>query len=279
MGKKTWFYGKSLIITGGTSGIGLAIAKQLLKRGAHIIALTNDREEIESVNAEMSHSKKDFIAVECDVTSDQSRSSFKQWLESRNFDLVGLINCAGITTFGSFFETSPEHLKKVLRTNLEGAVLFTREIFPLVLSDARSDLIYLGFISSITSEEPAPFFGAYSASKAGLDMFARTLKEELPKNVKVLIARPTAVRTPFYDRALVTAKSDLKGFTEQSKKLFITPDQVANSFVKAIVKKKSGILYPGFKTKFHRITLKIPVTRWLLRRSSISLLRKKVSSK
>ncbi len=275
MNKKSWIEGKTFIITGGTSGIGLAISKKLLAAGARIIALTYDIKEITEVTMALEAYKNNFIAMECDVTSEQSRLNFKNWLASQSHDLVGLINCAGITTFGKFFDLDSQSIQQVIRTNFEGTVLFTREIFPLILENRQTFPKYLVFLSSITAEIPSPYFGPYSGTKAGLDMFARTLKLELPKEVKVLISRPTAVDTPFYEHALTTERADIKGVKKESKRFFITPETVANSLVSAILKKKEGVIYPGFKTKLQKRLFKLPLLGSLIVKRSQKTLKEK----
>ncbi len=275
LGKKSWCMGKTFVITGGTSGIGLSISEMMLKHGMRVIALTNDAKQIDEATERFQQFKDHFIAKECDITSDQSRQHVKNWLASQDLDLVGLINCAGITTFGKFFETKISDLREVIRTNFEGTVLFTREIFPVILNNENTSIKYLVFLSSVTAEFPTPYFGAYPGTKAGIDVFARSLKMELPRIVKILISRPTAVNTPFYERALTTENSDIKGLMKATKGYFITPEVVAESIVSSIIKKKEGILHPGFKTKFQRFMFNLPLMGRMIRTRANKSLREK----
>ncbi|NHI92460.1 MAG: SDR family NAD(P)-dependent oxidoreductase [Candidatus Lokiarchaeota archaeon] len=264
--KNPWFTDKYFIITGGSSGIGLALSKEFLLNGARVIIVSYDPNEFEAARTELEtlpdiEEKIEFY--KCDITKAEDRMALKEELLKRNFDIAGLVNNAGITTYGPFFETPSKDIERLMQINFVGSIMFTKDLFPLCLTQEcleEGQLKYIVFMSSTSGIVPFPFIGGYSGTKRGVEFFLESLSHELPKNVKILRMRPGTVYTNLYKNALQADCADINDLlqTTENMKVNITADKVAKPLVKAIIKKKSGRMYPNLTTRLFYGMLAMP---------------------
>ncbi len=253
--KQPWFRDKWFIVTGGSSGIGLAITQELLAYGAKVMVLSNNPNEFQPAKeacAKIPSIDERLQFFKCDISNLEDIIGFKTQIEDKRGNLVGLINNAGITTYGPFFKTPTNSINRLLQINFVGTMLFTREIFPLCLSPVpgKKDVRYLTFTSSTSAIVPFAYVGGYPGTKAGVEMALRSIELELPSNVKILFIRPGPVKTALYDSAKTAPGADTKQIVEFSSKgtTFSKPAQIARPLVRAIIKKKAGAMYPDIKT-------------------------------
>ncbi len=250
--KRPWFYGRKFIITGGTTGIGFEITKRFLEAGAKALIISHSKEELEDAKGKLHNFDDKLETFQCDVSKYEDVEKFAKYVEAqkdKDFLYGGLIECVGITNFGPFFESQLKDLIYIIRVNIEGTVTVTHQILPKVLEKNGKEMTYLTFISSVAALAEFPYFGLYSATKVAMEHFFNSLSKELPKTVKLLMIRPGAVKTRFYERAKNAPGHDMRILAEKTKSYFTTPDKVAKTFVNAIIKKKTGIIYPSFSTK------------------------------
>lgn len=272
--KKSWFVDKTFIISGGSSGIGLEIGRQLLMNEAKLVIVSNNPEEFKHAKKELNNYVDRVEFYKCDITKDEDRLALRQSLESKPNNYVGLINCAGITAFGPFFKIPINSIKQLIRVNIEGTMLFTRQIFSLLLSKPIEPILYLIFISSTSSVLELPFFSSYAGTKAGIDMLFRSIRYELPDNVHVLLMRPSVVNTKLYARADTAPGANITERIEKIKWNLIKPEQVAKPLVQAIIKKKSGIIYPNLMTKLQLRMMTFPLIKKISQRLAYKYLEK-----
>ncbi len=187
--------GKHALVTGGGTGIGLGIARQLLKAGASVTisgrreeVLHNDKIQFEADGAD---SKSISISV-CDVTSpDQVRASVQD-ASSKNGALDISVANAGIGAGGAFLAMDAETLRSVLEVNVVGA-FNTIQISAEHMREFGGSIVA---ISSIAGALGGRFRAAYSASKAGLDMLVKSAADELGGfGIRINSIRPGIVRS------------------------------------------------------------------------------------
>lgn len=178
----------SALITGGSSGIGLAIARMLAEEG-HALTLAARRvERLEQAAAEL-----DALAVAADVSREEDCSRLVAAHLERHGGLDVLVNSAGVGVGGSLADLTTKHLDLQLDVNLRGAILVTREALP-ALRDARGLVVNL---ASIAGTLPTPGLGVYGATKAALIALTRTLaREEAGNGVRATALCPGFVDTP-----------------------------------------------------------------------------------
>ena len=185
---------KVAIITGGTKGIGRAIAQDLLKTGAKVFVCARNREELKRAVAEMS----ELGQIEGELCDMRSFEQVKMMLDEceRKFGGVDvLVNNAGIGIFKSVEELAAEEFQAVLETNLFGVFYACHAAIPLM---KRRGGGYIINISSLAGANAHPRMAAYNASKFGLNGFSEALMQEVRHdNIKVSYIMPGSVNTEF----------------------------------------------------------------------------------
>lgn len=187
---------KSAIVTGGTRGIGRAIATALVTEGANIYVSARKRSEIdETVDTLAALGKGRTCGLVCDV---RDHSQVKSLFERTTAEFGGLdilINNAGIGIFKTVEETSPEDFRDVLETNLFGVYYCCHEAIPLMRQRGRG---YIVNMSSLAGANPHPRMAAYNASKFALNGFSEALMQEVRHDgIKVSYIMPGSVNTEF----------------------------------------------------------------------------------
>jgi 3-oxoacyl-[acyl-carrier protein] reductase len=190
--------GKIAVVTGGTKGIGRAIAQALIQAGAQVYISARKAEEIETTIRELNALASGSAAGSvCDVQDYiQVKTTFAD-VSSEFGGLDILVNNAGIGIFGPVENMPPEDFEAVLHTNLFGVFYCCREAIPLM---KRRGGGYIINISSLAGANPHPDMAAYNASKFGLNGFSEALMQEIRHDgIKVSYIMPGSVKTEFGD--------------------------------------------------------------------------------
>ena len=160
---------RAALVTGGSSGIGLAIARMLRDEGYGLTIAARSPERLESAAAELAAE-----AVAANVASEQDCERIVATHRERYKSLDVLVNSAGVGVAGRIEDLETKHWDLQFDVNLRGAFLVTRFALPL-LKQARGLVVN---VSSIAGTIPAPGLAAYGAAKAGLISLTRTLNAE-----------------------------------------------------------------------------------------------------
>ncbi|MGH9326677.1 MAG: SDR family oxidoreductase [Terriglobia bacterium] len=208
---------KIILITGGSRGIGLAIAQACASEGAQTLLVARHRAALERARLSVPGA----IALPADVTRAADLARLFKSVAQRFDRLDVLVNNAGVFTFKPFVRTSLADWEKNLRSNLTSLFLVTRAALPL-LDRSRSPQIVN--ILSVSSRSAFPNCSAYSASKFGALGFTRVLAKELPR-IRVTAVLPGATNTRMADEF---------NFPIDRSKL-LRPEDVARSVVSALV--------------------------------------------
>ena len=186
--------GKTAIVTGGTKGIGRAIAEALLRAGISVCISARDEREIDEIVKSLSSLGR-VTGFKADV---RVYEQVKALIDHTAKELGGLdilVNNAGIGIFETVAETSPEDFRAVLETNLFGVFYCCHEAIPQM---KRRGGGYIINISSLAGANPHPRMAAYNASKFGLNGFSEALMQEVRHdNIKVSYIMPGSVNTEF----------------------------------------------------------------------------------
>jgi 3-oxoacyl-[acyl-carrier protein] reductase len=198
--------GKVAIVTGGTKGIGRAIAEALVKEGLNVCISARSRNEIdETVRELLTLDKGRAIGIVCDV---RNQAQIKSLFGLTVTELGGvdiLVNNAGIGIFETVEATTPENFRAVLETNLFGVFYCCHEAIPLMKKRGGG---YIINISSLAGANPHPQMAAYNASKFGLNGFSEAMMQEVRHyGIKVSYIMPGSVNTEFGGDAPSAEKS------------------------------------------------------------------------
>ena len=187
---------KVAIVTGGSRGIGRAIARALADAGATVIITARNEHDLSNAVSQLKQTRSGSVAgFVCDVRDyDQVKQVFAD--VAKTFGGVDiLVNNAGIGIFESVETMSPENFRAVLETNVNGVFYCCHEAIPLM---KRRGGGYIINISSLAGANAHPRMAAYNASKFGLNGFSEALMQEVRHdNIKVSYIMPGSVNTEF----------------------------------------------------------------------------------
>ena len=187
------FTNKILVITGGTSGIGLAAARQFIKEGAKVVVTGRSRQSVGYAQRELGTNG---VAIAADVTKSADLDSLFQHVREKYGRIDVLFANAGIAKLGSVAETTEKVFDDILDANFRGAYFTVQKALPL-LSDGGA----IVFTTSWFDEAGVAGTSAVSASKAALRNFARTLAAELiGRNIRVNAVSPGVIETPLFGK-------------------------------------------------------------------------------
>jgi NADP-dependent 3-hydroxy acid dehydrogenase YdfG len=192
------------VITGASSGIGEATARDLSRDGYRLALLARRADRIEALAAELG----DAIAIVADVTD---RDSLLAAAARTREELGGadvLVNNAGVMLLGPFTSDQHEEQRRMIETNLLGAVAAT-EVFLDQLKDGGGDLVN---ISSVAGRGARPGNAVYAATKWGMGGWSEALRQELQPDIRVILIEPGAVATELTDHI---TDGDTKQMAEQ----------------------------------------------------------------
>ncbi|MEZ5344341.1 MAG: SDR family oxidoreductase [Pyrinomonadaceae bacterium] len=196
---------KIAVITGGSKGIGKAVAEGLLRSGATVFVCSRDRAILRQTIKDLERFGRAGGEV-CDV---RSETQVKMMLEEcrRIFGGVDiLINNAGVGIFGKTVEElEPDEFRQTLETNLFGVFYACHFAVPLMKERGGG---YIINISSLAGQNAHPKMAAYNASKFGLNGFSESLMQEVRhENIRVSCICPGSVNTEFGDDTISDSKS------------------------------------------------------------------------
>ena len=207
--------GKTALVTGGSSGLGLIMAKGLLSNGARVVIASRSQEKCDMALSELSEFGECW-SLATDVTVSQDRQRLLQFVESKLGGLSILINNAG-ANWGAKLEDYPdEGFEKVINTNLSAVFSLTRDAVPLLAKSAFKDdpsrIINIGSMDGIHVPivQRIPTF-AYSASKAALHHLTRSFAVDLaPRHITVNAIAPGFFESKMTDYVFEHYKQDIE---------------------------------------------------------------------
>jgi NAD(P)-dependent dehydrogenase (short-subunit alcohol dehydrogenase family) len=218
------YNGKRALVTGGSSGIGLSIARLLAVEGARVMVTGRKAAALDAA------SKEGLVAVRSDATSRADIDALAGRVEETFGRLDAVFLNAGITDSVSFEATTEEVYDAIFAANTKGPYFTLQRLLPLLAEGSGVVLT-----TSVANELGLPDLTAYSASKAALRSMARTwARELLPRGVRVNAVSPGPIDTGILHRTLPTDVADdlVAGFTAQSPMLRLgTPEEVARAAV------------------------------------------------
>lgn len=187
------------LITGGSKGIGKAIAMELASRGAICLLIARDLKRLQETAYEIKKISGKVEVYGADVSDYERISEIVREIEKKYERVDILINNAGIGLFASVMEMKIEDWDRVMNTNLTAVFYLTKQILPVMMRNEKGIIIN---IASLAGKNSFVGGSAYCASKAGLIAFSECLMLEVRNyNIKVGLVLPGSVATEFSDKS------------------------------------------------------------------------------
>ncbi|MDA7950556.1 MAG: SDR family oxidoreductase [Pirellulaceae bacterium] len=232
---------KRILLTGASSGIGRALARQLAQNGARLLITARREERLKELQTELQR-----LGAEChyyagDITDSKTRSHLIEQMEQQFGGIDILINNAGMGKINAFEKTSSETLRQQMEVNFFAAVELIRQALPYLKTGVQPIIVN---ISSVLGHCAVPFKSEYCASKFALHGFTDALRAELSNDsIEVILVSPSTTESEFFEKAA----------TEENQKpgnqMMMSPEIVAIKTISAIRKGKRELIL-SFGGKF-----------------------------
>ena len=234
--KNKRLYGKTVIITGASGGIGFNVAKILIEQyDCKVLGIARNEENLLSAKNSLNGKSENFSYFPFDVTDRAKWAEFKEYLEKNEIFPDMLINNAGfMLPFAKFEKYSQEETDDIIKTDFLSVVVATRTLLPLI---KKSDTPAIINVSSAAGLCPVVGESLYCAVKYAVRGFTETLIQDYKNQIYVAGVYPGFIRTNILHRMSVVDKEN-----KLIQKLMMPAEKAAKKIVKGISKKKKRIV-------------------------------------
>ena len=241
-----------VLVTGSSSGIGLATALLFARGGARVFATTRASSSTDELMTRARDEGLPLEHVELDVTSDDSVSTAVAGILDRAGHIDVLVNNAGISLSASVEDARMSDAKRIFEVNYFGAIRMVRAVLPSMRQRGDGRIIN---VSSISGRAPVPVLGHYGASKFALESVSESLAHEVAGlGIKVVVVEPGTTRTPMFTRRKNLRPIDPKspymphirrlyGYFGEAMKQALEAEQVAQTIVEAATSESPRFRY------------------------------------
>lgn len=255
----------AVVVTGGSEGIGRALAQVFLSKGHSVVLVARNAERLAHAAAVLRSSLSEGKRLEiftADVTGESSYESLSQHLRASGLHIEVLINNAGLGLGGPFANQSSDDLDQLIALNMAALTRWVRQAVGEMLDRGQGHIINM---ASLGGYSPGPNQAAYYASKAYVLSLSEALASEMAgTGVRIAVVAPGPVDTGFH--AMMGADRSFYRFLLPS----LSPERVARSVYRGY-KFKSRVIIPGVINRLMSIFMRVlphpilvPLVGWLL---------------
>ena len=232
---------KTVVITGGASGLGLALASTYSKNGWSVVIADVDKDKGEKVTHDLSKKGRDILFLECDVRNDNDVRSLHLACVNRWEKIDLLINNAGvISTLGATDHSSIDEWQRVIDINLLGVVRGCKAFIPTFKAQESGHIVNIASIAGLNS---LPGFANYNASKAAVISLSETLRLELKKrNIGVTVVCPSIFKTNLANSIKDPVDDHIEKINKIMERSSISASDISDQIYKAVNKNKFFLL-------------------------------------
>ncbi|HEV2968825.1 MAG TPA: SDR family NAD(P)-dependent oxidoreductase [Pirellulales bacterium] len=259
---------KVAVITGGSGGLGKALAGTLAAAGANVVIVARDAQRLERAAADVRRASGNVLAMPADVTRQEHVERIFQQVASQFGRLDLLVNSAGRSTRGEAIDTSPQEFVDLMDLNFIAAVRCCRAAAPHLLKN-QGHLVNIG---SLAGKAAVRYVGAYPATKFALTAYTQQLRLEMsPRGLHVLLVLPGPIAR---DDSEQRYADQAAGLPEKARKpgagvkfRAVPPEKLSRLILKACEQRRPELVYPRLvRLLFVLGQLSPRLGDWLVRR-------------
>lgn len=239
--------GKTVLVTGGSSGLGQAIATAFAGRGAAVTIAARHAPQLEAATADIrAASGTSVTSVVADVTVDEDVRKMIHFIRQSHGRLDVLVNCAGRSARGALRDVTPDEFRALVELNVIGLARCTQVALPLLL-EARGSVVNIG---SLAAKAASRFMGAYAPTKHAVAAYSQQLRLELAEHgLHVLLVCPGPIAG---SKPRDYSPAELAGLPESARQpgagvkvAGIPAASLAEKIVHACERRKPELVVPG----------------------------------
>jgi hypothetical protein len=252
--------GRVMLITGASSGIGAATARQCAVAGARVALAARSADQLDALAASIRKSGGEAISLPADITRDAEVTRLVEAAIARYGRVDVLVNNAGFGTLNAIDEAGLDELEAMLAVNLVGAVRCIKAVLPHMLARREGQIVNVASMAGLLAMHNFAFYGA---TKSALIALTRSMQLDLSgSGVRCVAICPGSVRTPFFRRAGI-AKVPRTAYLIP----WLDPEQVARTIARTVALDVEGeICVPGYVHGLMRLANASPaLARFILR--------------
>ncbi|MFQ5732922.1 MAG: SDR family NAD(P)-dependent oxidoreductase [Planctomycetaceae bacterium] len=243
------------LVTGASSGIGEAFARQLAARGMHLVVAARRQDRLEKL-AEDLHTRHGTLTdiLSADLSDPEAPARLLEEIRNRERRIEVLVNNAGFAVVGDLLSTDRRKVMEMLNVNVAALTELTYGLLPDMKQRGHGAIVN---VSSVAGFQPVAYMGAYAATKAYVLHFSEALWAEVrDAGVTVMALCPGVTRTEFFDVAGVT------GWLKKQRSH--SPDRVVRKALKALEKKRQCVV-PGFWNRMRSLFVRLASRKRVVR--------------
>jgi len=259
---------KVALITGGSAGLGLALARQFVGAGARVVIAGRDGAKLQAAAKELVTAGERVAGIAADVTRQEDVDRLVAETIAKFGRLDVLVNCAGKSARGTALETTPEQFQELWELNFLATVRCTQAAAPHLIAN-RGHVVNIG---SLASKSAAKYLGAYPASKFPVAAYSQQLRLELSeRGLHVLLVCPGPIRRDDAGERYLTQAANIPAAARKPgggvKLKGIDPDALARQILRACERRQTELVVPGKSRLLFAIAQLWPnLGDWLLNR-------------
>jgi short-subunit dehydrogenase len=236
MAGSTDLRGKVALVTGASSGIGEALARELALEGARVALVARRKDRLDAITDDLTHAGGEARAFACDVREPAAIAATAAEVRAVWGEVELLVNSAGYARHILFVDHDPEDIQEMMLTNYMGTVHWIKQVLPAMRARRSGAIVNLSsFAGKIGQADEV----AYAASKFAIAGLSAGLSQELsPMGIQVLCVYPTLVRTEMFTPEIMARMPD-------ASRSFMEADDFARRTLRALAKGRSEAVIPG----------------------------------
>ncbi len=229
------------LITGGTEGIGLELAKQFAEHGHNLVLVARDEQQLSNAKSALDFAGLNVITIAKDLFGEEAAFELHKEVRAHGLTIDILVNNAGQGVYGLFEETDIRRELAIIQLNIASLVVLTKLFLQDMLERGEGKIMN---VSSIASKTPGPWQSVYHGTKAFVQSFSEAVRSEVKdKGIVITTLLPGATDTDFFNKADMQESKVV-----QDKEKLADPAKVAKDGYEALMSGDDKVI-SGFKNK------------------------------